>query len=50
MENALIDRDKLDYDLYASFIKTRAQGMLKKIGVRLQFTDADFQIDEDGDD
>ena len=44
LDEALIDREFLDYRRYTTFINTRKEKMLTKIKRKLQFSDSDFYI------
>jgi len=46
LERALIDREYLDYRRYTTFLKNRSEKILNIVKTKLQFRDADFQIDE----
>jgi len=46
LQNALIDRELLDYRRYTTFIRARSEHMLEKVKQKLQFSDEDFKINE----
>lgn len=46
LKKALIDPELLDYRHFRRFIRERKEAMIEKLKTELDFTDADFQIDE----
>lgn len=43
LNRALIDRDKLDYRMFSTFIKERGENILRVVGKRTGLTAADFE-------
>ena len=46
LKKALIDPELLDYRHFRRFIRERKEAMIERLKTELDFTDADFQIDE----
>ncbi len=46
LQNALIDREQLDYRRYTTFIESRSEAILSKVKKKLNLTERDFRINQ----